>query len=173
MKKILKVVILLALAIAWMVVIFELSSMNAVESGSRSRAIISKFIEDAVDTTTRYGYTDYTPSEERIEQVSLFLHIPLRKLAHATVYLILAIFVFALTTIFYNHNHYFKSLLVALVICILFAISDEFHQSFVPGRDSEIMDVVIDSCGAAVGIILSSIHYLTYELGYRAAKRGG
>lgn len=32
-----------------------------------------------------------------------------------------------------------------------YGISDEFHQSFVAGRDSEVLDWVADSIGAAVG----------------------
>jgi VanZ family protein len=41
------------------------------------------------------------------------------------------------------------------VITIAFAISDEYHQTFVPGRDGNIRDVLIDSAGAglACGII--------------------
>jgi VanZ family protein len=34
-------------------------------------------------------------------------------------------------------------------VSVLFAISDEIHQSFVPGRQGAVMDVVIDSAGSA------------------------
>ena len=37
--------------------------------------------------------------------------------------------------------------------CVVWAISDELHQSFVPGRDCEAMDVVADATGAAVGLL--------------------
>ena len=40
---------------------------------------------------------------------------------------------------------------VALVISVLYAISDEVHQRFVPGRGPRVTDVVIDSVGAVVG----------------------
>ncbi len=42
--------------------------------------------------------------------------------------------------------------MLSLMICILYAISDEVHQSFVPGRGPGVMDVLIDSAGAMVGI---------------------
>ncbi len=37
----------------------------------------------------------------------------------------------------------------AFGVSVLFAISDEIHQSFVPGRQGAVMDVVIDSAGSA------------------------
>jgi VanZ family protein len=42
---------------------------------------------------------------------------------------------------------------LALGLCILYAISDEFHQSFVPGRTSRVMDVGIDTLGSLVGLL--------------------
>jgi VanZ family protein len=42
-----------------------------------------------------------------------------------------------------------KAAKFAFVVSVLFAISDEFHQSFVPGRQGAVMDVVIDSAGAS------------------------
>jgi VanZ family protein len=41
-------------------------------------------------------------------------------------------------------------LLGALVLTTLYAISDEYHQSFVPGRQPRVVDVVIDASGAAI-----------------------
>jgi len=38
---------------------------------------------------------------------------------------------------------------------MLYAITDEFHQYFVPGRSAEIRDVLIDSSGAFIGILLT------------------
>ena len=42
----------------------------------------------------------------------------------------------------------------AWIFCILYAMSDEFHQLFVPGRSGEIRDICIDSLGALLGIII-------------------
>ena len=39
------------------------------------------------------------------------------------------------------------------LITVLYGISDEFHQSFVPARDSEVKDVISDSVGALLGIV--------------------
>jgi VanZ family protein len=42
---------------------------------------------------------------------------------------------------------------VVLVVALLYAISDEWHQSFVPGRTPDVWDVVVDMIGAMVGIV--------------------
>ncbi len=44
----------------------------------------------------------------------------------------------------------------ALLVCIFYAVSDEFHQLFVPGRRGSAVDVLIDSAGASAGIFLAS-----------------
>lgn len=41
---------------------------------------------------------------------------------------------------------------VAVLIVSLFGLSDEWHQSFTPGRDVEVMDWVADSLGALVAV---------------------
>jgi VanZ family protein len=45
----------------------------------------------------------------------------------------------------------------SLLLCVAYAISDEFHQIFVPGRGPLLKDVLIDGSGAAIGIILYMI----------------
>ena len=47
-------------------------------------------------------------------------------------------------------------LILALIISLLYAILDEFHQFFVPGRNSSIKDMLIDS----LGIILAFMIYV-------------
>ena len=44
--------------------------------------------------------------------------------------------------------------LISLLMVILFALSDEFHQSFVEGRNSSLVDVVIDTSGAIITLTL-------------------
>jgi hypothetical protein len=48
--------------------------------------------------------------------------------------------------------------LLSLLMVVLFALSDEFHQSFVNGRHSRLTDVLIDTSGAVI--------MLTFGLGY-------
>jgi len=41
---------------------------------------------------------------------------------------------------------------LAFIMVLLYAISDEWHQTFVPGRDGNVIDVGIDSAGAALAL---------------------
>ena len=43
---------------------------------------------------------------------------------------------------------------VVWTACAMFAASDEFHQSFVPSRTSSFQDVIIDICGALIGLTI-------------------
>jgi len=50
-----------------------------------------------------------------------------------------------------------RALPLAAAISFAWAVSDEIHQSFVPGRDSDPLDVVVDSFGIAAGLWLSRL----------------
>lgn len=39
----------------------------------------------------------------------------------------------------------------AVLFSMLYALSDEFHQSFVPGRTSSLSDLIADTLGASLG----------------------
>ncbi|MGB2895143.1 MAG: VanZ family protein [Anaerolineales bacterium] len=47
---------------------------------------------------------------------------------------------------------------LAMVMAILFALSDEFHQSFVQDRNSSIIDVGIDAIGAAIALAIAAFY---------------
>lgn len=50
-------------------------------------------------------------------------------------------------------NH-LKPSLLALLMAIAYAFSDEWHQSFVPGRSATFSDVLVDTSGALIGLLL-------------------
>ena len=58
-----------------------------------------------------------------------------------------------------NKRDFKKTGILSFLFSVIYASSDEFHQTFVPGRDGNIVDVLIDSSGSLVGILLSSILY--------------
>jgi VanZ family protein len=47
-----------------------------------------------------------------------------------------------------------RATVVAAAISLLYAVADELHQSFVPGRDADPLDVVVDAVGIAVAVFL-------------------
>jgi VanZ family protein len=44
---------------------------------------------------------------------------------------------------------------LSFAVAVLYAISDEFHQSFVPGRHSDPRDVVVDAAGVLAALLLA------------------
>ena len=43
-----------------------------------------------------------------------------------------------------------KTALAVILFCILYGISDEYHQSFIPGREPSLYDVIADGLGAVL-----------------------
>lgn len=78
-----------------------------------------------------------------------------RKNAHFFIYCFLGIFV--LNALKKSGVNGYRNVGIALFFCMTYAVSDEVHQLFVTGRGAQVKDVLIDSTGAALGIILSSI----------------
>ena len=76
------------------------------------------------------------------------------KIAHLIIYCMLA-----LSTI-YAFSESFKKkypswvMVITAVFCLFYGLSDEFHQSFIPGRFVSIFDVAADFMGAVLGCIL-------------------
>lgn len=125
------------LVILWMILIFIMSSYNGNNSSNQSN-----FIVDIISNILNIS---------NIEILSLII----RKLAHFTEYFILGVLVY---NMIYSFN---KKSYIAIIICILYAISDEIHQIFVPDRDCNITDMLIDSTGSISGIYFL---YLIYNI---------
>lgn len=126
MKKINSVI----LVIVWMIFIFVMSSFNSDISSSQSDIAVN-FISNLFQI-------------DSVNNISFII----RKLAHFIEYFILGLLVFNMIK-FYN-----KRWICAIVICMLYAISDEIHQIFVLGRSCQITDILIDSLGAVIGVYL-------------------
>ena len=78
----------------------------------------------------------------------------LDKVLHAIAYGVLALTaLFAVPEQKYRTNPWRVSLLVVL-FCLLYGISDEIHQSFVPNRFPSVFDVVADTGGAVVAALI-------------------
>ena len=67
-----------------------------------------------------------------------------RKCAHFTLYLVVGVLAMSLMFVRTNIKENYK-FIYSLAIGILYAVSDEIHQIFIPGRSCEIRDVIIDS----------------------------
>jgi VanZ family protein len=84
-----------------------------------------------------------------------FYDFTFKKLAHVTVYGILTALLFSALRIHIRDKGH--ALLTAALVAVVYACSDEWHQTFVPGREGTLRDVAIDAIGAvSVSICLRS-----------------
>ena len=113
-----------------MIFIFVMSSFDATSSSNQSNFIV-----------------DIITSIINIKDIGL-LSLIIRKLAHFIEYFILGILLINFIT------RYDKKIIIAILLCIIYATSDEIHQIFVPGRSCQIIDIMIDSLGSIMGIYL-------------------
>jgi VanZ family protein len=84
------------------------------------------------------------------------IHVLLRKGAHLTEYAILAVLLwrgFRWGRVGVRQSLWPQAA-SALALAIAFAATDEWHQSFIASRGPSPVDVLIDSCGAALGLAL-------------------
>jgi len=137
-KKLSKIHLLLPLL--WMVVIFMLSHQSASISSGQSGVFVEQLRHIA-------------PSID--QQLLTFL---VRKGAHIFAYFVLGILTFnALWRVDLSKFKLNYPVGLSIIVCALYAVSDEFHQLFVSGRSGEIRDIIIDSCAATVGVFIISI----------------
>ena len=71
----------------------------------------------------------------------------IRKAAHFTEYLLLGL----------SLRWGIEKSLPALSVGILYAVSDEIHQHFVPGRSCEFRDICIDAAGVLAGVLMMKL----------------
>ena len=138
-----KKTIFAVLLVFWMGFIFSMSCENAEKSSNTSGQTI-RVVLSAVPEFEKQ------PEELKINIIEKLQFI-VRKSAHFIGYMILGILASGLILQYENIN---KKYPLAFLICVVYAISDEIHQLFVPGRAGQIRDVLIDSAGSLLGIIL-------------------
>ncbi len=143
------------LVIIWMLLIFYLSDMNTVSSNQKSKKTISEAINRTIETTNKVGITDKHPSTFKKEKIVSELNHPLRKVAHATVYLVLSLLI---VHALYQHPKAIKIsyiFMITIILCFMYSCSDEFHQTKVYGRTGQINDIFIDTLGFLIGTTIA------------------
>lgn len=133
---------------AWMVVIFVLSAQNSSQSGNTSGMIVRWFL-----SLLYRGFGGFSP--ERQAELLEVWHLVIRKGAHFTEYAVLAMLI-ANALLVCEKLRWF----VPVAVSAAYAVTDEIHQYFVPGRACRLLDVGIDTCGALFGtaVFLLAVH---------------
>ena len=142
MKK--RIILYIILTIVCMITIFYFSSRNTIESNGTSKGLIKYFVTI---------YEKVTKSNVNEELIINKLNYPVRKLAHFSIYFLLGIFVYSIFS-YTKVNH---KLLLSMFICIIYASLDETHQLFVYGRTAQVLDVLIDSVGSLISMLIIKV----------------
>ena len=135
-------IISLVFLVCWMIVVFifssEVGNESSVTSGNTIRAIFTFFCNDI----------EYT----KLEQIIDIFQPLVRKIANLTLYTIGGFFIYNFLYRFKLNKN--KKITLSFLIGAIYAITDEIHQFFVPGRSSSMLDVFIDSVGIIIGIFI-------------------
>ncbi len=139
-------IIFWALSIAVMGLIFLFSAQVGTDSAKTSGGFITFIL--------RVFYPNFATMDEasRLALVAS-LQLIVRKGAHFSVYALLGLCT-GCAALTYTCRRWVR-LAVPFAVCLAWAISDEIHQYFVPSRACAALDVLIDSCGAALGVAVS------------------
>lgn len=165
-----KIVLISAALAVWCFTIFNFSAMTSQDSNSKSTGLTEKLISKVLDATNEAGITDSHPDDAKLSKAAKLINAPIRKVAHATVYFVLALILLAASRVIFGSKKYLLACALTLLFCFIFAMTDEYHQTFVDGRTGQFSDVLIDTAGACVGILLFSSYYLVWRLGHRRAN---
>lgn len=90
-------------------------------------------------------------------------HVFLRKTAHFSEYALLG----AVSFCAFSFTLKRKSFLWSWILSTAYAVTDEIHQLFIPGRACRVFDVFIDSSGAASGIAFAALVFFILNLIYK------
>lgn len=134
------------LIIIWMIIVFLFSNQKGTESGNISKTVtivIEKLLigNNIYKSVPNFG----------------FFETIIRKLAHFSIYTIGG---FLIMNYFYDVQNENKKtnlknkILYSIFFGAIYAVTDELHQFFVPGRSARIFDVIIDTFGVITGVLI-------------------
>ena len=124
------------LTLLWMLVIFSMSAQPAEVSGSKSSFITVRIVSLFIDN----------PTQELIDTVETVI----RKLCHFLEYALLSVLIYKTLE---SYGLKKRGCALCIAVSMLYAISDEIHQYFVPGRACRLYDILIDTLGAVSGCL--------------------
>ncbi len=143
-------------AAVMMAVIFLFSAQDDLESS----AVSLGFTQQVITQVTEWIEPEITEAQRT--EIILYWEPIIRKLAHFTEYAVLA----ALAAAAFYRVHGFRGIrwmISAWLFATGYAVIDECHQIFVPGRAGRLLDIGIDSAGALTGLVILFGIYSLYQ----------
>ena len=139
-------ILLWAAVIALMAVIFSFSAQPAAESSAASSPFVDLYMR-----LFHPEADSLSPEEQFVLRESASFIV--RKTAHFSIYALLGLLSAAAVTATVSDAG-LRRIWLPFLIGALYAVSDEFHQFFIPGRSCEVRDMAVDSAGVLLGVLL-------------------
>ena len=145
--------ILIILLIGTMTLIFGFSGQD----GTQSKGISTNISEGILNLSSKYRELESKEQKKILQRTNAVI----RKIAHFSVYTLLWILLMGLMIKTKLQNKW--RITITLFIGLLYAISDEFHQTFSPGRTPKVTDVYIDMLGVILGTLVVLLVIKLYD----------
>lgn len=129
-----------------MACIFYLSSQTATDS----KALSNKIVEPAKQYVESATWLAPSIKNTYLRHPTTFT----RKVAHFVIYSVLGLVTYLALPRRWSLK---KKMGFVIGLCFIYAITDEFHQYFVPGRGPQLRDVCIDTLGSSLGLAIGCI----------------
>lgn len=142
-----KTIVKILLCIIWLAIIFY--------NGTRAGEVSQRSSKGIIKVVTRFVNIPSNTVKAPIMKFS-DINFYVRKNAHFFQYLIFSILLCAAVRQFKLYKS--SELFLLLFFLLLFPVIDEFIQKYIPGRTSNIFDVIIDFSGGILGIIIFNIN---------------
>ncbi len=148
------VVISIILVLLWMILIYNFSSADGKKSDNTSKSTLENIIR----------IFNKNIDNIKIQQIVKTYNVYIRKITHYAIYFILGALIYSM---YFNINKLLNNKLkfvklISNLTGIIYAILDEIHQFFVPGRSCQIKDILIDSFGVVTGVIFCFLIYILF-----------
>lgn len=144
------------LLLFWLWVMYSFSAKTGAQSSSTSGGLTRKLLN--------LFYPQYKSFPQEVSmKIFETTNFILRKTAHFLEYMILAEIAAEFMDTFFEKSLNWKQALTVVILCGIFATSDEIHQMFVGGRSPQVKDVILDTIGAIVGAADYKVRWIFIE----------
>lgn len=146
--------ILMILLLGTFFTIFGFSNQNGEESGGLSKRI--------TQTVTKNIKSVQQLDKEQRENMLQRIESIIRKIAHFSIYTVVGLLLMGLMSTYPLKEN--DRIGISLIIGVIYASTDEIHQAFIPGRGAQLTDVILDTMGVLLGILLVLTILRIYKL---------
>lgn len=150
--KIFRIIMTIAL-VCTLFTIYKFSSQN----GTQSKGISTKVSQFILNFSNTYKEANTKEQTKMLNRTNAII----RKIAHFSIYTLLGLTIMGLMTKTKLKDRW--RILITIGLGMIYAILDEFHQSFSPGRSPKVTDVYIDTLGIILGVLLVILIRMIYK----------